>query len=60
MFTIVKVRKDIADYSDPGWYKHPPGEVADVADPARLKADGIDPGPPPPRGSGLHGGRHGG
>jgi FtsP/CotA-like multicopper oxidase with cupredoxin domain len=30
MFTVVKVREDIAkgDYSDPGWYKHPPGTVA--------------------------------
>lgn len=30
MFTIVKVRDDVApgDYTDPGWYKHPPGTVA--------------------------------
>lgn len=30
MFTILKVRKDQkpGDYSDPGWYKHPPGTVA--------------------------------
>ena len=30
MFTTVKVREGLAknDYSDPGWYKHPPGTVA--------------------------------
>ena len=30
MFTTVKVRKGLArnDYRDPGWYKHPAGEVA--------------------------------
>jgi manganese oxidase len=30
MFTIVKVRADQprGDYSDPGWYSHPPGTVA--------------------------------
>jgi FtsP/CotA-like multicopper oxidase with cupredoxin domain len=30
MFTVVKVRDDQApgDYSDPGWYRHPPGTVA--------------------------------
>ncbi|MES2742941.1 MAG: copper oxidase [Pseudomonadota bacterium] len=30
MFTVVKVRKEQArgDYSDPGWYKHPPGTQA--------------------------------
>jgi FtsP/CotA-like multicopper oxidase with cupredoxin domain len=30
MFTVVKVRKDqkAGDYSDPGWYQHPPGSVA--------------------------------
>ena len=30
MFSIVKVRRDQkpGDYKDPGWYKHPPGEVA--------------------------------
>ena len=38
MFTLIKVRDDIApgDYSDPGWYRHPPGTVASKvsADPA--------------------------
>ncbi len=30
MFTVIKVRKDQkpGDYSDPGWYAHPPGTVA--------------------------------
>ena len=30
MFSVLKVRKDqkSGDYSDPGWYKHPQGEVA--------------------------------
>ncbi len=29
MFTVVKVRKDIASYVDPGWYRHPEGTVAE-------------------------------
>ncbi|KRA77429.1 multicopper oxidase family protein [Pelomonas sp. Root662] len=30
MFSVVKVRKGLkkGDYSDPGWYQHPPGTVA--------------------------------
>ena len=28
MFTLVKVREGITNYSDPGWYKHPAGTVA--------------------------------
>jgi FtsP/CotA-like multicopper oxidase with cupredoxin domain len=28
MFTVLKVRKGIKSYEDPGWYKHPPGTVA--------------------------------
>ena len=30
MFTMMKVRRDQkrGDYSDPGWYKHPPGTVS--------------------------------
>lgn len=28
MFTILKVREQLASYADPGWYNHPPGTVA--------------------------------
>jgi FtsP/CotA-like multicopper oxidase with cupredoxin domain len=28
MFTIIKVRASLKSYSDPGWYKNPPGTVA--------------------------------
>jgi hypothetical protein len=28
MFTVMKVREGIADYADPGWYRHPEGTVA--------------------------------
>jgi hypothetical protein len=30
MFSVVKVRRDLkrGDYSDPGWYRHPPGTQA--------------------------------
>ena len=43
MFTVVKVRKDITSYSDPGWYKHPPGTVAVAATDEQLRRDGIKP-----------------
>lgn len=46
MFSVVKVRKDQkpGDYSNPGWYKHPPGTVAfevngPVADPLRFNSE---------------------
>jgi hypothetical protein len=29
MFTILKVREGLTNYNDPGWYKHPPGTVAE-------------------------------
>ncbi len=45
MFSMVKVRKDqpAGDYSDPGWYEHPPGTVAfeytgELPDPTRFSA----------------------
>ncbi len=41
MFTIVKVRSDLASYDDPGWYDHPRGTVAESATAEDLKADGI-------------------
>jgi manganese oxidase len=47
MFSILKVRKEQPrrDYSDPGWFKHPPGTVAyeytgPVATPTRSDAGG--------------------
>jgi hypothetical protein len=47
MFSVVKVRKDQkpGDYSNPGWYKQPPGTQAfewtgALPDPARFKAEG--------------------
>ena len=47
MFSVLKVRKDqkAGDYSNPGWFKHPPGTVAyeytgAVADPPRTQAQG--------------------
>lgn len=29
MFTILKVREEITNYNDPGWYKNPPGTIAE-------------------------------
>jgi FtsP/CotA-like multicopper oxidase with cupredoxin domain len=29
MFTVLKVREGITTYNDPGWYKNPPGTVAE-------------------------------
>ena len=53
MFSVLKVRKDQkpGDYTDPGWYRHPAGELAyewtgALPDPARLKADGAGAMPP--------------
>ncbi len=44
MFTVLKVRDD-ADNADPNaWYEHPAGTVATLAEPARMQADGVDPG----------------
>ena len=46
MFSVLKVRKDqrSGDYKDPGWYKHPDGEVAFewqgfLPEPARFKSE---------------------
>jgi FtsP/CotA-like multicopper oxidase with cupredoxin domain len=47
MFTVLKVREN-PDHADPnGWYEHPSGTVAELADAARMQADGIDVGEPP-------------
>jgi hypothetical protein len=43
MFTVVKVRDGITHYDDPGWYRHPAGEVARAATADELRADGVDP-----------------
>ncbi len=43
MFNIFKVREELpADGSDPGWYKSPPGTLAEVAPAEDLKRDGIE------------------
>lgn len=43
MFTILKVRDELpANGSDPGWYKSPPGTLAEIAPEADLKRDGIE------------------
>jgi manganese oxidase len=47
MFSVIKVRDD-PDTADPaGWYDHPEGTVANLAEPARMDADGVDPDAPP-------------
>ena len=43
MFTILKVRENLAAYEDPGWYKHPPGTVASLANAEELRRDGFGP-----------------
>ena len=42
MFTIVKVRDQIIEGEDPGWYDHPEGTVARPAQPEELRRDGVD------------------
>ena len=42
MFTIVKVRDKLESYDkDPGWYQHPKGTVASLANQSDLRRDGI-------------------
>jgi hypothetical protein len=42
MFTLLKVREKLENRNaDPGWYRHPPGTVADKAQPGELERDGI-------------------
>jgi manganese oxidase len=43
MFTVLKVRDKPDAEAGRGWWKHPKGTVAERADPARMKGDGIDP-----------------
>lgn len=32
MFTVLKIRENLTGYKDPGWYKNPPGTVAELAE----------------------------
>jgi hypothetical protein len=43
MFTVLKIREALAagDHLDPGWYKHPPGTQAWLADAAELQRLGL-------------------
>jgi FtsP/CotA-like multicopper oxidase with cupredoxin domain len=41
MFTLLKVREQLSGDGDPGWYRHPPGSVADRAAAEELARDGI-------------------
>ncbi|MBI1850315.1 MAG: copper oxidase, partial [Planctomycetes bacterium] len=48
MFTILKVRENVAGTDDPGWFQHPAGSVSTVATRDDLRADGVDvPAPKP-------------
>lgn len=46
MFTVLKVREDPNAADAAGWFKHPRGTVANVAEPRAMREDGIDPGRP--------------
>jgi hypothetical protein len=39
MFTILKVRDNLASYDDPGWYENPPGTLASLASPEDMQHD---------------------
>lgn len=41
MFTILKVRENLEPGADPGWYKSPPGTLAEPAPKEDLERDGI-------------------
>ena len=41
MASVVKVRANIRNYEDPGWYRHPKGTVASRASIDELRRDGI-------------------
>lgn len=50
MFAVFKVREALETYDDPGWYRHPPGTVAETASPEDLRRDGVPGGDAaPPR-----------
>ena len=39
MFTILKVRDNLTNYDDPGWYANPPGTLASLASNEELQRD---------------------
>jgi hypothetical protein len=39
MFTIVKVRENLTNYDDPGWYENPPETLARLASNEELQRD---------------------
>jgi hypothetical protein len=41
MFTILKVREELEEGVEPGWYDAPPGTTARMATPEELERDGI-------------------
>jgi len=41
MFTVVKVREQLENYNDPGWYEFPTGTVAEKAGVEEMKRDGV-------------------
>ncbi len=42
MFTLLKVREDARAADPAGWHRHRRGRVAEVADPAAMRRDGIE------------------
>lgn len=42
MFTLLKVRRELSNYDDPGWYQAPDGTRARAATPQELELDGIE------------------
>jgi FtsP/CotA-like multicopper oxidase with cupredoxin domain len=59
MFTVLKVRKGLTSYEDPGWFHHPKGTVAEPVTEDELRQAGFDVPPPPEGGARPHHG-HGG
>jgi hypothetical protein len=41
MLTVLKVRENLTNYADPGWYQPPTGTVAEAATKQELQRDGI-------------------
>lgn len=41
MVTVIKVRENLTNYDDPGWYDNPKGTVAETASRDELRRDGI-------------------